>query len=81
MIETHYKILITCILIYLYKYQICLFLTIRFIELENSVLPIFHFFHFSIFFELLEKKCQTLKLSIFNYHIISMSVLAICYNK
>ena len=82
MIESKYKILITCILIYLYKYQICLFLTITFIELGNSVLPIFDFSHFSIFFELLEKKkCQTVKLSIFKYNIITKSVLAICYNR
>ena len=81
MIESKYKILITCILIYLYKYQICLFLTITFIELENSVLPIFDFSHFSIFFELLGKICKTVILSIFNYHIKTMYVLTICYNK
>ena len=62
MIESKYKILITCILIYLYKYQICLFLTITFIELGNSVLPIFNFSHFSIFFELLEKKMSNSKI-------------------
>ena len=82
MIESKYKILITCILIYLYKYQICLFLTITFIELGNSdffqfsIFPIFQFFS-----NFLEKKCQTVKLSIFKYNIITKSVLAICYNR